>query len=369
MHIDRLARFESSGFPVLSVYLNRHPEHASARPALCDLLKPLRDVPDLDHDAQMSLRTDLESIVAQVERIDAGKAPAVAIFACQGDGLFEFLPLQTRVWDVAKMSDRPYLRPLRAIKPTGVVAVVVIDRRHAWLYRWEEAAIGLIETIDATEEHKGNYGGFSGYEERGARSHAEAIEQRHFRQVAERLFEHHRDTPFDSVVVGGHEEMFERFLSALHPYLSERVIGTFVIDPHTMTESSIADRVEALRRNSQVEGEETIAARVTETAGVGGRAVLGLPQVLEAVSAGAVDHIVVAGRFTKDGVMCPTCGRLERNGGDCTACGSAVVKTDDVVGVAIESVLRTGGRADQISVSSLLDRHGVGALLRYPVHA
>ena len=147
MHIDRLARFESSDFPVLSVYLNRHPEHASARPALCDLLKPLRDVPDLDHDAQMSLRTDLESIVGQVERIDAGKAPAVAVFACQGDGMFEFLPLQTRVWDVAKMSDRPYLRPLRAIKPTGVVAVVVIDRRHAWLYRWEEAAIGLIETI------------------------------------------------------------------------------------------------------------------------------------------------------------------------------------------------------------------------------
>ena len=369
MHIDRLARFESSDYPVLSVYLNRHPEHASARPALCDLIKPLRDVPDLDHDAQMSLRADLESIAGLAERIDAGKAPAVAVFACQGDGLFELIPLRARVWDTAKLSDRPYLRPLRAIQPTGTAAVVVIDRRHACLYRWEETGVGLIEAIDATEEHKGNYGGFSGYEERGARSHAEAIEQRHFRQVAERLFEHHRDAPFDSVVVGGHEEMFERFLSALHPYLSERVIGTFVVDPHTMTESGIGDRVEALLRDSQVEGEETIAARVTETAGIGGRAVLGLPQVLEAVSAGAVDHIVVAGRFTKDGVMCPTCGRLERNGRDCSACGSAVVRTDDVVDVAMESVLRTGGRADQISVSSLLDRHGIGALLRYPIPA
>ena len=363
MHIDRLARFESSDYPVLSVYLNRHPEHASARPALCDLIKPLRDVPDLDHDAQMSLRADLESIAGLAERIDAGKAPAVAVFACQGDGLFELIPLRARVWDTAQLSDRPYLRPLRAIQPTGTAAVVVIDRRHAWLYRWEETGVGLIEAIDATEEHKGNYGGFSGYEERGARSHAEAIEQRHFRQVAERLFEHHRDAPFDSVVVGGHEEMFERFLSALHPYLSERVIGTFVVDPHTMTESGIGDRVEALLRDSQVEGEETIAARVTETAGIGGRAVLGLPQVLEAVSAGAVDHIVVAGRFTKDGVMCPTCGRLERNGRDCSAWGSAVVRTDDVVDVAMESVLRTGGRADQISVSSLLDRDGMGARL------
>lgn len=369
MRIDRLARFESSDYPVLSVYLNRHPEHASARPGLCDLLKPLRDIPDLDHDAQMSLRADLESIVGLAERIDAGKAAAVSIFACSGDGLFEFLPLQTRVWDVAKVSDRPYLRPLRAIKPTGVAAVIVVDRRYAWLYRWEDSAIGLIEAADATEEHKGNYGGFSGYEERGARSHAEALEQRHFRHVAERLFEHHRDTPFDSVVLGGHEEMFERFLSALHPYLRERVIGTFVVDPHTMTESGIAARVGTLLQDSLVEGEETIAARVTETAGVGGRAVLGLPQVLEAVSAGAVDHIVVAGRFTKDGVMCMTCGRLERNGGDCSACGSAVVKTDDVVGVAMESVLRAGGRADQISVASLLDRYGIGALLRYPVHA
>jgi peptide chain release factor subunit 1 len=108
---------------------------------------------------------------------------------------------------------------------------------------------------------------------------------------------------------------------------------------------------------------------VAETAGEGGRAALGLEKVLAAVNANAIDHLIVAGRFTRAGVVCQTCGWLGRAGSDCFACGSAVVQTDDVVDSAMERVLRTGGRADQIAVSSPLDQHGIGALLRFPVPA
>ena len=94
---------------------------------------------------------------------------------------------------------------------------------------------------------------------------------------------------------------------------------------------------------------------------------LGLRGVLEAVNGGAVDHLVVAGRFIRDGVRCPTCNRLDRNGGRCSACGSETTRIDDIVDAAIEQVLRTGGRTDQISVASSLDVHGVGALVRFSV--
>ncbi|MDH5372383.1 MAG: hypothetical protein OEX97_05525, partial [Acidimicrobiia bacterium] len=71
MHVDRLARFGSLDFPVLSVYVNREPFQTSVRSRLTDLLKPMRDLSDLDHDAQMSLRDDLGRLVGLADRIDA----------------------------------------------------------------------------------------------------------------------------------------------------------------------------------------------------------------------------------------------------------------------------------------------------------
>jgi hypothetical protein len=42
---------------------------------------------------------------------------------------------------------------------------------------------------------------------------------------------------------------------------------------------------------------------------------------------------------------------------------------DDVVGALMESVVVAGGDVSQIRVASPLDRHGVGALTRFPVPA
>jgi peptide chain release factor subunit 1 len=368
MHLDRLARFESADYPVLSVYVNRDALNPAVRSRIGDLLKPLRELGDLDHDAQMSLRSDLETVMSMSDRIDADIAPATALFACQGGGLLEYVSLPVPVWDVAIVSDRPYLRPLRSVRESELVAVAVVDRKHARLYSWDGTGVRLLELVEELEEHKGNFGGFSGYDERRARSHAETLERRHFRQVADRLFEHHRATPFGKVIVGGHEETITRFGSSLHPYLRDRLIGSFVIDPHTMTESDVAKRVDGLLETALREEQEELAVRVAESAEEGGRATVGLANVLEAVNAGAVDHLVVAGRFAKDGVVCTTCGRLDRLGEACVGCGLLVSPTDDVVGAAMEQVLRMGGRVDQISVPSLLDQHGVGALLRFSMH-
>lgn len=367
MHADRLARFESTEFPVLSVYVNRDSSHASVRARISELLKPLRLHPDLDHDAQMSLRTDLETVVGLTDRIDSDRSPATAIFACQGGGLFEYIPLSTQVWDTATLSDRPYLRPLRTVRQGDTVLAVVVDRKHAWLYCGDGTNFRSLEVIEESESHKGNFGGFSGYEERGARSHAEALERRHYRFVAERLFEHQRELDFGQLIVGGHEETLDRFEAFLHPYLRDRLIGSFVIDPHTMTDADISAHARGLLSEAQQASESELAEKVSSTADEGGRAVLGLRGVLEAVNAGAVDQLVVAGRFTKDGVRCSTCGRLDRNGGNCHACGSNTADVDDIVDAAIEHVLRTGGRADQVSVTSSLDAHGIGALLRFSV--
>lgn len=367
MNFEHLARFESVDYPVLSLYLNHDSRPGSTRARIVDLLKPWRNVGGRDHDALMSLRGDFDRIEAMADQIELRQAPSVALFACQAGGLFEFLELGSPTWDVAMVADRPYLRPLRSIRREEPVVAVVFDLRNAWIYRWQGEFLRLIDFVEEDEEHKGNYGGFSGYAEHGARNHADELAQRHLRRVAGRLLELLTEHPFSRLVVGGHQAEFSRLQAELHPFVKDRYAGSFVIDPRTMTEPEILAQVQALVAATREDDEHAIALAVADAAEAGGKGVLGLREVLEAVSAGAVDRLVVAGRFTKDGVVCGTCGRIGRNGESCAACGSVVDFTPDVVDAAIERVLRMGGRADQISVPSRLDSPGIGALLRYPV--
>jgi hypothetical protein len=48
-------------------------------------------------------------------------------------------------------------------------------------------------------------------------------------------------------------------------------------------------------------------------------------------------------------------------------CGERLFLVEDVVGALMESVVGSGGVVSQIRVASPLDRHGVGALTRFPV--
>ncbi len=367
MLVDLLARFESCDYPVLSLYVTRDALRTSVRTRIVDLLKPFRENSGLDHDAQMSLRADFDAVADLADQIEVDRPPTAAVFACNGGGLFEYMRLSKPVWDVAVVADRPYLRPLRSVRERKTIAVAVVDRHHAWLYAADDGGMQLLDTIEESEEHKGNFGGFSGYEERTNRNHAEVLEQRHFRVVADRLFEHHRRLDFGSVVIGGHEEIFSKFEASLHRYLSERLVGSFVVDPRTMTEAELMKRADELVGAAVREADEQLGMSVVTMAREGGRAVLGLPDVLLAVNADAIDHLVVAGRFTRDGTVCATCGRLSRNGVRCEACGSETKHTVDIVDATIERVLRTGGSVDQIAVASLLDGDGVGAFLRFPL--
>ncbi len=367
MLVDLLTRFESCDYPVLSLYVTQDALRTSVRTRIVDLLKPFRERPELDHDAQMSLRADFDAAADLADQIEVDRPPTAAIFACNGGGLFEYVRLPKPVWDVAVVADRPYLRPLRTIREPKAVAIAVADRHHAWLYSMNGGEVRLLETIEESEEHKGNFGGFSGYEERTNRNHAEVLEQRHFRLVADRLFEHHRRLDFGAIVFGGHDEIFSKFQASLHPYLTERFVGAFVIDPRTMTDSDLMKRADELVGEAVRKADEQLGTNVFVTAREGGKAVLGLPAVLQAVNADAIDHLVVAGRFTRDGTVCSTCGRLGRNSSACEACGSETRHTVDVVDATIERVLRTGGSADQIFTASLLDGDGIGAMLRFPI--
>jgi hypothetical protein len=373
MQVDRIRQFANTHFPVLSVYVNRfgNPrERTSIGARLTELLRPIREVADgddLSHEAAMSLRSDMNAVMALADRIDADPSPGVAVFSCHGAGWFEYLSLPRRVWDVARIDRRPYLRPLRAAETEFRSAAAIFEPRRSVVFvkqgeQFEEAGEVVEEAV-----RKSNYGGFGGYEERGVRSHADAVVQRHFKETADLVFRLHQRSGFDFVFLGGHHEAIEEAAKLLHPYVKDRLAGSFVIDTHTMTPALVRGQLEALERDAIAEREAGRVRSLLDTAGAGGSAVLGLSDVLKAANAKAIDRLIVSGSFAKEGAVCDGCGWLSRNGSECPVCGGMTRRTEDVVDEIIEATIGESGEVLQVSIASPLDQKAIGAVLRFPL--
>lgn len=373
MQIDRIRQFANSTYPVLSVYLNRigNPrDRTSVSARLTDLLRPIREMGEADvltREAAMSLRADVKAIQGMADRLETDPASAVAMFACDGAGLFEYVPLPRPAWDVARVGNRPYLRPLRATAASYRSAAVVLDRRRSVVYRkvgddFEEYGEVIEEAV-----RKSNYGGFSGYSERGVRSHADAVAQRHFKETADLVFRLFQESGLDFLFLGGHQETIEEAANHLHPYVKERISGSFIIDPHTMSPAIVREHVAGLEEKAISAMQSARIQELLDTVGSGGPAVLGIANVLAAVNAKAVDRLIVSGTFAKEGAVCEGCGWLSRNGSRCPVCGSGTHRTDDVVAEIIEATLAERGEVLQASVASALDGQAIGAILRFPL--
>lgn len=358
---------KSDTYPVLTVYLRKGP---SLSAQLTDVLKPVKElIPDLGHDAAMSLRADIDRLGALRDRLDGESAPAVGIFACDGEGWFHLERLAVATDDQAVVGPYPYLRPWRAAYERPRTLVAVVDKRHSWIYAIDQGASELIGELSAEENVKKNYGGWQGYAERNVRGHADELARRHFQNTAAALGDVHKAAAAVHLAVGGHRSDVDEFVAVLHPYLQHLHIGTFVVDPRTATASTVAAAVEPLVDAERKRAEFATVDHLLDLAHQGNRAVLGLADSIAAVNVRAVRELVVSGPYAKSGAVCDACGWLARNGASCPACGAETRETADIVAELIEATIRDGGNAVQLTVASQLDAHGLGAELRFPLPA
>jgi len=138
-HIQQLAAFAPTAFPVLSLYLdlvpNRHQHEgdiAFVRAALAERVASLHP--------QAPERASLERDVARIEthlRDDVSpSASGLAIFACSGDGFFDAVQLDTRLDRRALyVGAVPHLYPLVRLEDEYPrYAAVMLEAHHARIY-------------------------------------------------------------------------------------------------------------------------------------------------------------------------------------------------------------------------------------------
>jgi peptide chain release factor subunit 1 len=374
MQVDQIQQFTNSTYPVLSVYVNREGtprDRTSAGARLTELLRPVREMVEgggLSHEAAMSLRSDVKAVQNLSDRIDSDPA-SIAVFSCHGADWFHYVPVNGPVWDVARVGNRAYLRPLRAAGKEFRSAAVIFDPRRSVVFVKSGGGFGEYGEVIEESVRKSNYGGFAGYEERSVRSHADAVVQRHYKETAELVFRLFQSEGFDFLFLGGHQESIDEGSKLLHPYVKQRVAGSFIIDTHTMTPALVRDQVTELEQAAVAAQEGDRIQELLDTAGAGGSAVLGIVDVLAAANARAIDRLIISGSFTKDGTVCSACGWMARNGTSCPVCGATTRPTEDLVDEIIEATIGESGEVLQVSIASALDQKAIGAMLRFPLPA
>src|SRR5687767_14479678 len=130
--LDRLAAFEPSPYPVISLYLNTQPDGRGRDHFQAFVRKELKaraqTYPPRSSEREM-LERDLERIASYLENSLEPSANGVAIFACDAAELFDAVQIDAPLGDHwLYIGDQPHLYPLaRVASQYPRYAVVLAD--------------------------------------------------------------------------------------------------------------------------------------------------------------------------------------------------------------------------------------------------
>jgi peptide chain release factor subunit 1 len=368
--VDRILRLRGDGLPVLSLYARYDPDNRRAFPSRVD--EQLHEVrmlikdPALDRDARLSLRGDVERIVAAVS-VERLHPQSVAFFSCSGRGVFEDVELPRPVHDRHVTDETAWVRPLVAVLDEyHRCRVVVVDRGLARFFDlYQDEMVELGGPVRDRTLRKPDYA--AGMRERTTDNKAELLAKRHYRAVAERLDEQARRHEFDIVAVGGHEHEVSEFLDHLPHDLRERVAGAFSVHPHEDDLGTIRSRADEVVQRYERAEEQRLVAETLERHAAGGRAVVGLRDCLWAGATAAVGQLLVQNEVVVPGVVCDTDGYLALEGEQCPLCGRALRHTPDVLDELVQAVIDESGGVEHVEADTPLREHVTAATLRFPL--
>jgi peptide subunit release factor 1 (eRF1) len=168
------------------------------------------------------------------------------------------------------------------------------------------------------------------------------------------------------ILIGGTDENVKQFRGFLPKAWHSLVIGSF---PISLTANPVEVQARALEVSVQVEErrEADLVDNLLASAAKPGSAVTGLDATLDAANQGRVQILVVTEGLRKVGYRAKENGSLvhklpaeNANGAD------GFEKVYDVVDLAVNAVLRSGGEVEVVQQNEALDKAGsIGALLRY----
>lgn len=364
----RLLGLSAPAHGIVSVYLTvpLDPAQRRALPAHLEDVLAHANTPGSDGSAgHRDRRPEVPAIREEIARhAHQWLGHSVAIFASDELGLLETVPMRGQVRELAVISGHPYVRPLLAeLRRCPRYAVAVVNKRHAWLFSVSGEGIGTVAHLESETVGSRRFGGWHGFQTYRNDQRSRRLARQHYTTAASALAGAAGRDNCGPVVVGGHEAETSEFLGVVPASLRDRVAGTFVIDPHTMTPAKVRQLADTVVTQWQDSRERELAAALAEQAPSTMTAV-GLDACLKAANQHAIGLLVVCDDEVRPGFRCDRCGALAVAGGSCASCGIPTREVGDVIEELAVKVTRDGGGFQPVRDIDVPG--GVAARRRFP---
>lgn len=379
--LDRLARFEPSSQPVVSLYLNTQPGQHGRDQFQAFVRKEFRARAETyapGTPEREALDRDLERISTYLEQELQPSANGVAIFACGAGDLFEAVQLEVPLADNwLFIGNQPHLYPLaRVVSQYPRFAAVLADTHTARILVIAQGAVERTEAVEGVKTRRTSQGGWS---QARYQRHISNYHLHHVKEVVEALDRTVRREGIEQILLAGDPVVIPIFREQLPKHLAEKVVDEMTLATGAPAHEVIAAALEAMQKlNERTDREKVDAALGAYRAG--GLGVVGPDETLLALTNGQADELLITASL-------PQLERLQgtRAAQMATANDTGVVEPNvaavaagepehadmGTVRLADELVTRaqqTGARITFIEDPTLLERYGgVAALLRYRV--
>ncbi len=370
-NIRELAGFESGEGCALSFYYQpstpKDKSHREELIVLKDLVRhALREAEKSGKNG--SAREDLQKILDMAEHLHGNGGRAKAVFASSKDNFWREFDLPARLAGTRLVVNRRFhLRPLTALANVMPrLLIVVTDKTKArFLELWMDE-ISEREKFTNELPRRGRSDGFAGYDAGHAERHVEHEAMHWYKRLAERMREL-QESGYERFLVGCREESWPEIEPYLHPYVRQRFVGHFSLDPASATIGEVRQKAEALYNEFRSRRRANLVKEAVGGAQSNRRGAVGLRRVLQALETGEIQTLLIARDFAAPAVQCPNCNHIDSHiTPTCAVCGRPAQELEDVSDALLRTAVRSGVEIIHIPDDpDLASAGGVAAVLRF----
>lgn len=367
--LDRLANFEPSEFPVISLYLNAQADQHGRDnfwPFVKKSLNERAKTYPLRSEERRSFDTDTTRIQDFLKKEVDPAANCIAIFACAGaNGFFKTVQVDAPIDEnLLYVGSEPHLYPLaRLVGQFPSYAVMVLDTNFARLF-----VFGLGRTLDeeAVESTKVSRTSVGGWAQMRYQRHVENYHLHHAKEAIVALQKVVDEEDVQYIILAGDEVIVPVLREQLPRKLADMVIEVLRLDITTPEHEILKHTADALRAYDEQSDRECVAELLDQYRG-SGLAVVGVEGTMKALDAGQVDELIISA--TADRIVQKETGTAATASAASPTEGASKDQAYETVSdQLITKARQTGAKVRFIEDPLLLDSvEGVGAFLRYRV--
>lgn len=369
--LDRLAAFQPTGFPVISLYLNAQADQhgretygAFVRKELSERAKGLEP----GSAERESFDRDVERINEFLAEETRPSANGIAIFACAAAELFEAAQLDAPIEENRLyIFEQPHLYPLaRFLDQYPRYAVLVTDTNSARIFVFGRGRTLGTEEIQNVKTKHTRVGGWS---QMRFQRHVENYHLHHAKEVVDALERVVAEDRIEQIILSGDETNVIPILREQMPkHLLDKVIDVVNLGVDTPEHEILEATMKTLRVHDALTDAEKVREMLDQYR-AGGLGVVGVADTLAALSNGQVDELLVSASLREiqyseqkvDKVLAAYAPGADAERADAS---EPRMVADELV----RRAQQTSARVTFIEDTSLLEGvGGVGATLRYRI--